>query len=684
MGLGLFAFVSAALALAPASLRALQVGDCSTALADPAGATQDAERLALARCELRRGAAPAALKRLDTVNDPGLRAYAQLLRGEAQLEAGQAAAAGLTLQAVTLPGGPGERARMLRGRALVEAGQPEAARELLSGLLNGRIGQAGAIADPWGADGAEVRWWLAEGALRRGERAKAEMVWSTIWARNPTSPRAAEAATRLQQGGQTFPDPKSETGRALIKERIETLDKLRLSVEALALRDLLGTATPGVMARATFSAKAYPRSLGYFAQIQSPTMQQRFDYALATSRAGDYAAAAQRYEAVIAAEPGHKLADFASFKLGYLAYDKAELDRAIGLFRDHLGRYPNSEHADEARWFIAWSLVRLERWPEALSALAEVTARHPQSGLAVGARYWRGRVLGRTGDAAGERAALQSVMDRSPTSSYAWFAAHRLGRKVSGQPLPEPPPTPVSLSTPAFTRGAALARVGLDAWARAELDEVGRSGRSKAEILALGPVLVEAGDFIGARNLANSLCGSPGGSGDRAAQMLCWPRPVSGLVVGRARAAGLNPNLPFGIMMAESALKPWVSSIVGARGLMQLMPEVARPLHTQLYPGEPFSPDAMFQPGYNAALGTAELIRLSQRFSKTGMSTPLPAIIAAYNGGPEAVERWLAGYPTPPEPDRFAEDISFTETRQYVRNVLGYLQTWRLVYGDED
>ena len=57
-------------------------------------------------------------------------------------------------------------------------------------------------------------------------------------------------------------------------------------------------------------------------------------------------------------------------------------------------------------------------------------------------------------------------------------------------------------------------------------------------------------------------------------------------------------------------------------------------------------------------------------------------MIAGYNGGAEAVDRWLRSYPSAPEADRFAEDISFSETRRYVKRVLGYLQTWRLVYGD--
>jgi soluble lytic murein transglycosylase len=118
---------------------------------------------------------------------------------------------------------------------------------------------------------------------------------------------------------------------------------------------------------------------------------------------------------------------------------------------------------------------------------------------------------------------------------------------------------------------------------------------------------------------------------------------------------------------------------VGARGLMQLMPDLGQRRHEQLYPGSPYSPDQLYQPGYNAALGTAELTSLLQRFKGSGLDSPLPAVVAGYNGGGDAVARWLESRPT--EADRFAEDISYSETRRYVRNVLGYLMLYEAAWG---
>ena len=100
---------------------------------------------------------------------------------------------------------------------------------------------------------------------------------------------------------------------------------------------------------------------------------------------------------------------------------------------------------------------------------------------------------------------------------------------------------------------------------------------------------------------------------------------------------------------------------------------------------EAFSEDLenrLYEAGYNSRIATAELVSLRSRLDQTGVDPLLPLVIAGYNGGHGAVTRWAAGYATTPDADRFAEDIGYTETRRYVRRVLGTLQTYRYVYGD--
>ena len=240
------------------------------------------------------------------------------------------------------------------------------------------------------------------------------------------------------------------------------------------------------------------------------------------------------------------------------------------------------------------------------------------------------------------------------------------------------PTAPAALQGAAWSRGTALASVGLDAWAREQLGPLVSTARSSREgRLAMAYALIAAGDYVTAQGLVKDFCPSPWrGGGEPAAMQACYPRPQGLLADRLTTQSGLDRNLPYAIMTAESALRPEVSSPAGARGLMQLMPALGAELHAELGYQRPYDANDLYQPGYNAALGITELGRLFKRFRS------LPSAIAGYNGGADAVARWLEQQGGAPEGDVFSENIGYTETRKYVRRVLGYLQTYRYVYGD--
>ena len=90
----------------------------------------------------------------------------------------------------------------------------------------------------------------------------------------------------------------------------------------------------------------------------------------------------------------------------------------------------------------------------------------------------------------------------------------------------------------------------------------------------------------------------------------------------------------------------------------------------------------LFSAPYNASLGVAELGTKQQALGDVLDGPDIVAAIAAYNGGETAVARWVEGLGGKPEFDHFAEQIGYTETRRYVRKVLGVVMAYRHVYGD--
>ena len=132
-------------------------------------------------------------------------------------------------------------------------------------------------------------------------------------------------------------------------------------------------------------------------------------------------------------------------------------------------------------------------------------------------------------------------------------------------------------------------------------------------------------------------------------------QPAGGFTVDRA--------LVYGFMRQESAFNPKARSVVGAMGLMQLMPGTARAVMSRYAPdqagGNPWDPST------NMALGQAYLSVLMG-----GVDDNLVRTAAGYNGGPGNVMKWDGRLNADQDPLLYIASIPLHETRDFVQRVL--------------
>jgi soluble lytic murein transglycosylase len=141
-----------------------------------------------------------------------------------------------------------------------------------------------------------------------------------------------------------------------------------------------------------------------------------------------------------------------------------------------------------------------------------------------------------------------------------------------------------------------------------------------------------------------------------------------------ARGLALDPSLLLAVMRRESAFEPRARSAAAAEGLLQLRPETADRLAAVLGV-EPPPDGALGAPGEAIPLGAASLALLLSRFGD------VPAALAAYNAGPAAAAGWAtAGAGTPL--DAWVENLSWRETRSYVRGVTADWVRYRRLRGE--
>lgn len=138
-----------------------------------------------------------------------------------------------------------------------------------------------------------------------------------------------------------------------------------------------------------------------------------------------------------------------------------------------------------------------------------------------------------------------------------------------------------------------------------------------------------------------------------------------------ARDVDLPTPWLLAITRQESAFAPDARSPVGASGLMQLMPRTAEQVAEQN--GLGYSSEQLLNPAYNITLGSSYLDQLYERFENNRILAT-----AAYNAGPGRVRQWLETMPAHSmAADVWIESIPYTETRNYVQNVL----TYSAIYG---
>jgi soluble lytic murein transglycosylase len=152
-------------------------------------------------------------------------------------------------------------------------------------------------------------------------------------------------------------------------------------------------------------------------------------------------------------------------------------------------------------------------------------------------------------------------------------------------------------------------------------------------------------------------------------------RPFAEPLSAAAKNHGLDPALVFGLIRQESRFIADVKSVVGAQGLMQLMPATARWVAKKL--GTPnYEQEQLSQIEINLEFGSFYF-----RTVLDNLDGNAALAAAAYNAGPGRPRQWRSTLPVKIEGAAFAETIPFHETRDYVKKVLsnsayyGFLMT---------
>lgn len=274
-----------------------------------------------------------------------------------------------------------------------------------------------------------------------------------------------------------------------------------------------------------------------------------------------------------------------------------------------------------------------------------------------GWRYWRARILMASSNPAERTIGDKLLSDLADSRSfYGFMAADHLAQDYNFDDVPSRVTTQeVSTleGTPGIQRALELLTLKERTRARREWNFATR-------------------DFSAAKNRIAARVASKWGWYKPAIQSLIaakdwndleyrFPIAYPAEFISNARVADIPVYWSFAVARQESAFMPDAKSPKGAYGLMQLLPSTAR-LMARRAGVSLKSNRQLTDPSLNIQLGSEYLGSMLRRYENNRILAS-----AAYNAGPRNVDSWLN-----PELalDVWIETIPFSETRNYVQNVL--------------
>ena len=363
-----------------------------------------------------------------------------------------------------------------------------------------------------------------------------------------------------------------------------------------------------------------------------------------------------------------------------VSYDESRAQVAGGLF--HAGKTEKAldlagpagirsgNEVPIAHWWAglaAWRLSRHEEAARHFGAMAEAKLRSDWTRAA--AAYWAARSYLVSHQPEKVNYYLHKAAGY-PRTFYGLLAIRSLGVEPTYDW--SMPPTPdrawqALQEMPHVKRAVALLQIGEDSRAGAELKRIGTTlSPDMARVLVAIAVRHQLPSL--SLRVARVLRDRDNEIYDSALYPLPEWEPSNGFKIDKA--------LVFAVMRQESHFRTRAKSRAGARGLMQLMPRTASYMAGRRFRG--LRRHQLFDPELNMALGQKYVQHLLEDPNIDG---DLFYTVAAYNGGPGNLRKWLRRTDYQDDPLLFIESIPLSETRNYVERVLTNLWIYRYRFG---
>ncbi|MDD3014350.1 MAG: transglycosylase SLT domain-containing protein [Candidatus Gastranaerophilales bacterium] len=368
----------------------------------------------------------------------------------------------------------------------------------------------------------------------------------------------------------------------------------------------------------------------------------------------------------------------------FVLYRRARLSSgstATGLYENIIKYYRFSNYASESLWNLFWDRFNSGNYSQAIELGNKHIYMFKNTKASPKILFWMGKVYEKQGNKAVAISYYKKTMSVYPDNYYSFRANGRLKELNSNS------------DSGWETDNTTIIINASESEMPYTFDEISsKYGRQLAEMLRVQDyetaITLTEDPFIKswinlkdglvsrsvvlARNGMNEILSKPAVTDKR--WKLIYPLSFVEEINYHAGNNNLDPYIILSIIKEESHFNPLAISSSNARGLMQLLPGTAKDVARWDGLGL-IGEFELFTPSKNLKLGSAYF-----RYVKKKLYNNSLYAVAAYNGGPGAVEKWLSTIPHD-DIDQFVENIPYDQTRDYVKKVYTSYWNYKRIYG---
>ena len=426
--------------------------------------------------------------------------------------------------------------------------------------------------------------------------------------------------------------------------------------------------------------------------------------------------ALENYELLLKRFPVSNYADDALYRMGRIFFLNDDLTEAETNYQRILDEYQSGDRITDAYWELGWIQYKNNDLGKAKNTFKGMADRYGNSSLGEKGLFWQAKCDMKLNDTESAKSAFRKLVSFNTYSYYTFSAKAELENlgemveleKINTDVYPENPdieeilpeifskdnkntdagvedkPTDTNKDKTAVFSHIERAKelLLIEFYDSADREIEAASALKVLEstgILEISTLYLEAKDYIKSQKVISSnltkLRSSLNPPYTDYLYFLLYPYGYREYIDKYSAQYGVDPLFILAVIREESRFDPGAGSYAGALGLMQIMPATGKGIAGQIGISG-FSQDMLFEAETSIKMGTYYIKEQLDNFSQNKYYA-----CGAYNGGPGAMSRWISEYGDK-DIDEFIENISYDETRNYIKKVMGSYFFYQLLYGN--